>query len=195
MSVRWGAAARPKHGQQISGDAYVVVEQDGWFLTAMIDGLGGGAEAAHAADAAVAAVRNLAHRPLKEIMEQSHRQLHGTRGAVMGLLRLEVATRKATFVGVGNIGVHVLSSRSIKPISRNGILGHRQLPSLLEMSYTYDAGDVFILYSDGISTRFISSQHQGHVEDPEGLAHTIMTQFGKPIDDATVVVVVTEEQA
>lgn len=193
MTIRWGAAARPKQGQEVSGDAYLVIEHNGSTLVAIIDGLGGGAEAARAAIGAVQTVESYVHRPLKEIMERCHTALHGTRGAVMGLLRLSPDSHHASYMGVGNTGIHVLSAQTIKPISRNGILGHRQLPSLLELNYTYDHGDTFILYTDGISTRFMSDT--GHIrrgDDPEALAATLLKQYGKTSDDATVVVLTVD---
>ena len=75
------------------------------------------------------------------------------RGAVIGLLRLDQQSHKASYVGVGNIGMQVYSRQMIKPISKNGILGFR-LPTLLELHYVYDPGDIFVLYSDGVSSRF-----------------------------------------
>jgi negative regulator of sigma-B (phosphoserine phosphatase) len=57
MGVSWGAALRPKRGQSISGDAYVVAPFTPHGLqVAVIDGLGGGEEAARAAQGAVAVI-------------------------------------------------------------------------------------------------------------------------------------------
>jgi negative regulator of sigma-B (phosphoserine phosphatase) len=192
MTIRWSAAGRPKEGQIVSGDAYTVIEQEAGLLVALVDGLGGGEEAAVAARKAIETVETHADKRLKEITEICHRQMHGTRGGVMGLLRIDSASRQISYVGVGNIGIYVLSARSIKPISKNGILGHNQLPSLLEQTSQYDEGDTFIMYSDGISTRFLNDVQQiRRSRDPEELATSIMTGYGKPIDDVTVVVLMT----
>ena len=194
MTMRWSAAGRPKEGQQVSGDAFTVVEQGDTLLVALVDGLGGGEEAAVAARKALETVEANAGKRLKEITELCHRHMHGTRGGVMGLLRIDTAGRQLSYVGVGNIGIYVLSARSIKPISKNGILGHNQLPSLLEQTSQYDKGDIIIMYSDGISTRFLNDVQQlRRSRDPEELATSIMTGYGKPIDDATVVVLMTGE--
>jgi phosphoserine phosphatase RsbX len=194
MTIRWGTAGRPKEGQYVSGDAFAVIEQGTTLLVALVDGLGGGEEAAVAARKALETVQAHADKRLKEIIELCHREMHGTRGGVMGLLRIDSASQQLSYVGVGNIGIYVLSARSIKPISKNGILGHNQLPSLLEQTSQYNEGDVFIMYSDGISTRFLNDIQQiRRSHDPEELATSIMTGFGKPIDDATVVVLMTGE--
>jgi serine/threonine protein phosphatase PrpC len=189
MNIEWGAACRPKQGQHISGDIYVVQEtRNGQFLVGVIDGLGGGIEASQAATAAAEIVHANSDIPLSEIFRKVHVALRSTRGAVMALLRLENNQHKAEYTGVGNIGIQVHSNYSIKPISKNGILGYR-LPSLLHLHYTFDVGDTFVLYSDGISSRFNLGNSIDLTLAPQSLADTILLQHGKTIDDVTVVVV------
>jgi phosphoserine phosphatase RsbX len=191
MSIEWGAAGRPKRGQDISGDASLVCEPgDGQVLAVVIDGLGGGEEAARAARIAEALYRERSQQPLQDLVRQSHTAIQSTRGAVVGLLRLDLAGNTASYVGVGNIGVHVYSRRPIKPISKNGILGYR-LPTLLELRYSYDPGDIFVLYSDGVSSQFSQDAQIDIKQPPQRIADDILARYGKPIDDATVLVVKT----
>ncbi len=189
MKLEWGVQCRTKAHQTVSGDGYAVIETtNGWLIT-VIDGLGGGAEAARPTKLALETIRENPQRPLKDLIQLCHANLHGTRGAVIGLLRLETHQNRASYIGVGNIGIHVLSQRVIKPISKNGILGHRQLPSLLEMNYTFDSGDTFILYSDGISTRMISDSALAHPpSDLDALAAELLERYGKTTDDATILI-------
>jgi len=187
----WGAAGRPKQGQHVSGDVYVVCEYgQSQLLVAVIDGLGGGEEAARAARAAERVLREHPGWSLKELVQESHMALHNTRGAVIGLLQLNLEAHQAAYVGVGNISAHVYSRQPIKPISKNGILGFR-LPALLELRYTYDPGDIFVLYSDGVSSRFSQDIQLDIRTLPQQLADQILSGYGKTIDDATVVVVKT----
>ncbi len=191
MNIIWGACNRAKQGQSISGDAWMVTPlNDNGVLAAVIDGLGGGEEAAHAARLAEGVFRERAERPLQEIIRVSHEALHATRGAVVGLLRLNPAQSSASYIGVGNIGIYVYSRKPIKPISKNGILGYR-LPTLLELTYTYDPGDLFVLYSDGISSQFAQDLSLDIRQPPQVLAEQIVRTYGKHSDDATVVVVQT----
>ncbi len=191
MNIIWGAYNRAKQGQSISGDAWMVAPlSDNGILAAVIDGLGGGEEAAHAARLAEGVFRERAARPLQEIIRVSHEALHATRGAVVGLLRLNPAQSSASYIGVGNIGIYVYSRKPIKPISKNGILGYR-LPTLLELTYTYDPGDLFVLYSDGISSQFAQDLSLDIRQPPQVLAEQIVRTYGKHSDDATVVVVQT----
>jgi negative regulator of sigma-B (phosphoserine phosphatase) len=187
----WGAVCRAKQNQSISGDIYVVQEHgEGLVLAAIVDGLGGGEEAARAARAAVQVINEHTDWPLQELMHRSHAALHSTRGAVIGLLRLDQKSYKASYVGVGNIGMQVYSRQMIKPISKNGILGFR-LPTLLELHYIYDPGDIFVLYSDGVSSRFALDGQIDIRQPPQRIADQILAAYGKHIDDATVVVIKT----
>jgi serine/threonine protein phosphatase PrpC len=186
-----GIAERPKIGATISGDSYYVKENESTALIAVIDGLGGGEAAAEAAKKAYDAIDNLAERPLSMIMQAAHTACVGTRGAVVGLLRLDYAQHEASYVGVGNIGIHVVSRHVIKPLSRNGIVGYR-MPTLMEHKAQYDAGDTFILFSDGISVRFSESPLMHETLAPQALADRVLETFGKDIDDATIVVVRTQ---
>ena len=191
MSITWGAVCRAKQGQSISGDVYVVREYaEGQVLISIIDGLGGGSEAERAARLAAQLLEQYPDYPLQDLIRRSHTALHSTRGAVIGLLRLEQASCQATYVGVGNIGVQVYSRQPIKPISKNGILGFR-LPSLLELRYVYDPGDIFVLYSDGVSSSFAQDNKIDIKQPPQRMTEQILETYGKHSDDATVVAVKT----
>jgi serine/threonine protein phosphatase PrpC len=191
MSITWGAVCRAKQGQSISGDVYLVQEYgEGQALISIIDGLGGGAEAERAARLAAQLLEQYPDLPLQDLIRRSHTALHSTRGAVIGILRLEQASSQATYVGVGNIGVQVYSRQPIKPISKNGILGFR-LPSLLELRYVYDPGDIFVLYSDGVSSSFGQDNKIDIKQPPQRMAEQILSTYGKHTDDATVVAVKT----
>ena len=186
-----GIAERPKMGATVSGDSYFIKEHEHGALIAVIDGLGGGEAAAEAAKKAYDAIDSLVDRPLSMIMQAAHTACVGTRGAVVGLLRLDYAQREASYVGVGNIGIHVLSQHAIKPLSRNGIVGYR-MPTLMEHKAHYDPGDTFILFSDGISARFGESPLLHERLAPQALADRIMAAFGKDIDDVMIVVARTQ---
>ena len=191
MTVTWGAVCRAKQGQSVSGDIYIVQEYgEGRVLAAVIDGLGGGEEAARAARVAQRTIQQYVEWPLQELIQRSHAALHSTRGAVAGMLRLEQEDHLASYIGVGNIGVHVYSRQPIKPISKNGIVGYR-LPTLLELRYVYDPGDIFVLYSDGVSGHFATDGKIDIKQPPQHLAEQILATYGKRTDDATVVVMKT----
>jgi phosphoserine phosphatase RsbX len=191
VSISWGAVCRAKQGQSVSGDIYVVREYaEGFVLASIIDGLGGGTEAERAARLAAQTIEQYPDYQLQDLIRRSHDALHSTRGAVIGLLRLDLTNHHATYVGVGNIGVQVYSRQPIKPISKNGILGFR-LPTLLELRYAYDPGDIFVLFSDGISSTFSQDNKIDIKQPPQRMAEQILTAYGKYSDDATVLAIKT----
>lgn len=191
MTWTWGAVCRPKQNQTISGDIFFAHDSDGKkLLASVIDGLGGGQEAAKAATAAEKILSEFPDLPLQDLIQRSHVALHSTRGAVIGILRLDSQKNQIDYIGVGNIGVQVYSRQTIKPISKNGILGFR-LPALLELHYSYDPGDVFVLYSDGVSSRFALDSQIDIRQPAQKIAEQILALYGKTSDDATVLVIKT----
>jgi phosphoserine phosphatase RsbX len=186
----FGVRERPKVGQSISGDGYVIRElASGAVLVALIDGLGSGEPAAAATRHAVEVLNTHAERPLQELTNAIHLALRSTRGAVAGLLKLEPSTHHARYVGVGNIGVYVESSQAIKPISKSGILGFRMPQTLLEMQYTYHPGDIFVLFSDGLSANTGQNGSINVHHSAQQIADALFTANAKDNDDATIVVV------
>ena len=187
--MEFGIVQRPKSGRNISGDAYLIREEEEATLICLVDGLGSGEGAAEAAQAAIGCVEVNSTLSLSDIMAKCHQALKGTRGAVMALMRISFVESMVTFVGVGNIGIHVRSTALIRPISRNGIVGYR-LPRLKEFTYSYTPGDIFVLHTDGISNRFTldNAVWMQEAQDVQTLADEIAQNFGKENDDLTVII-------
>lgn len=187
--LHYGAVCRPKVSRTVSGDTYLIQEDTYMALIAVIDGLGSGQEAAQASNRARDQIVLLCERPLAYIFQACHQALRDTRGAVMAILRIDFQAMDVTFAGVGNISIYVQSAvNSIKPITRNGIVGHR-LPRIQEFRYPYTPGDLFVMHSDGISQRFSLSSYQPIQlgDDLQRAAEDIATHFGKDEDDVTLV--------
>ncbi len=187
--LHYGVVCRPKVSRAVSGDAYLIQETGQAALVAVIDGLGSGEAAAQAAIRAREQIQSRIDAPLGDIFQACHQALHNTRGVVMGILRIDFEVGESAFAGVGNVSIHVQSAVSdVKPISRNGIVGHR-LPQIREFRYPYTPGDLFALHSDGISSRFTLSGYRLILpdEDLQQVAQQIARDFGKDEDDVTLV--------
>ncbi len=188
-----GVAQRAKMGILVCGDAYLLLEAGPRLVVALADGLGSGEKAAHSAQLAMQGVAEHAAAALNDILSYCHYTIlaAGGVGVMMAILRLDTAGRSLEFSGVGNIRFQAHSRQNIQPFTRFGYLGVR-LPSLQVFRFPYDAGDAFVLHSDGISTRFHLSHHTRDLEaGAQSLAERILEQYGKAHDDATVVVVET----
>src|SRR2546427_4142817 len=77
--IEWGVASLALPGEAESGDRHLVKPVGTGVLVAVVDGLGHGAEAAAAAQAAVAALERHATESPVPLIERCHRALQGTR--------------------------------------------------------------------------------------------------------------------
>jgi negative regulator of sigma-B (phosphoserine phosphatase) len=185
--MNYGVYSRAKHERGISGDACTVQQAGSNILLALVDGLGSGEEAAKAARIAIATIEKDSALPLTELLQHCHLALRATRGVVMGLLRVDKESGNLRYAGVGNIGVRALTQEPFHPISYNGIVGYR-LPRVHEFVGKYSEGDLLVLYSDGIDSRFHSDEMLLYREqDLEALAEAIAMRYGKD-DDICVLV-------
>lgn len=86
MGVQWGAVNRPKYGQSVSGDTYVIQETDNQkLLVSVIDGLGGGEEASKASESAAMILKQFPEQSLEDLIRKAHLALRATRGAVIAI--------------------------------------------------------------------------------------------------------------
>jgi len=187
--MKYGIFHQTAVGQKFNGDAYFIKEYDKKVLLAAIDGLGHGLHAYEAAQAAIHQIENNYRKPLEDLMWGCHDKLTKTRGAVIGLARIDFTTRLMEWVGVGNVILQIIRGhKSIRPISINGIVGIN-LRKLKKDTLEYCPGDLCLLFTDGISDnrgihKFLKISSSG----PQALANDLGNIFFKSHDDATMIV-------
>ena len=193
MAVRYfmqfGTVRRALEGQEVCGDAYFIKAFENKVLIAVIDGLGHGYDAAVAANTAVEYIKNNYKKGLTEIIKGCHEEMKETRGAAIGIVLIDLESSTLRYTGVGNIEVRVKSRTVIRPISINGILGYN-LRQVREEEFPYRQGDIIILHSDGISTKFDLNLYPPEFlgQHPQAIAERIAAEFGRESDDLTIVV-------
>ncbi len=187
-----GIVFRPKKGQPVSGDAYLVMHLERTYLAVLVDGLGSGEAAAKASQQAVMTACMHAWAELPDILQQCHLALRKTRGAVMSLFKITLnpgGGGRVSYAGVGNIGFSAQAAHSFQPVNANGIVGSR-LPKVHVFEGIYTPGDVFVLSTDGIARRFNLNQIPAAREQaPQVIAAKIDEGFSRDDDDVTVLVV------
>lgn len=144
---------RSKDGGEFCGDAYTVVQTDEYVVCAVIDGLGSGEWASESAQAALHIVEEAHDLPVKSIVERCNQALASTRGAVLTVIKLVFENRQISYSNFGNIGFTMFNPNGtiVQPLPTRGYLcGRREL--IKESHYQYDAGTIFILYSDGVAS-------------------------------------------
>ena len=176
-----------------SGDRATVVRIPGQILICAIDGLGHGAAAADAADAAVTVLEAEAGgRTLGDLLERCHEALGVTRGAVMTLALIDETERTLEWVGVGNVEARLLRSGTIPaaggteaPVLFGGVVGHH-LPSVRTSTVPLAPGDLIVMATDGVKSDFPSEL--GTAGAAQAIADGVMNRSGKEDDDALVLV-------
>jgi anti-sigma regulatory factor (Ser/Thr protein kinase)/serine/threonine protein phosphatase PrpC len=184
-----GAASRCKPGEILNGDSYVVSHvKPHLCIAAVLDGLGHGKEANMASQLAREQIILKSELPLDALMQHIHRSLRGTRGSTIGLMRLDTKLRKLTFSGIGNIESFLLTSDEKRSLlSFGGIMGHNmRTPRIFE--YEFNPGDSICMYSDGITTRW-KIEDLDWSDHPQKNAETIINQYSRLNDDATVLII------
>jgi hypothetical protein len=195
-----GVAAATLRGERRSGDLAVLAPFDGGALVAAIDGLGHGGEAADAAGAAAALLREHRTEAPDALVRRCHEGLRRTRGAVMTLARLELdpGGARLTWTGVGNVEGRLLRAvpdpahppgRAESAFIHGGVLGF-SLPRVRLSSSRLAPGDLIVFATDGLQSSFLDDLAGGPtVPSVQSLADRLLAQYARGTDDALVVAV------
>jgi phosphoserine phosphatase RsbX len=181
-----GTANRPADGETVSGDAYLVVENGTRTLIVVADGLGHGPHAALAASTLCKYVEEHAEEPLEMLLRGADRAVASTRGAAVMLARVDKQNAALDVAGVGNVALRSWSKEKIQPLPSRGVLG-RGIRNVRIFRYGLCPGDLFALYTDGISGSFDIDAWKN--QNATAIAHSVVGAFRKSHDDATCVVV------
>jgi anti-sigma regulatory factor (Ser/Thr protein kinase) len=183
-----GIVATPYPHETVSGDGWSYAAAAGPTLL-LADGSGHGELAHKAATTAITTFQENAGESCTRLMELMHRALAPTRGAAVGLARLDPAEQLVRFVGVGNISAAVVSGGSVKRmVSHNGTAG-MLAPRIREFTYPYEGSPKVILHSDGLTTKWDLADYPGLLAShPSVIAAVMFRDFRRGRDDATVVV-------
>ena len=186
MKITIGQAGRPHPGEQESGDQWAVLTDGPRHLAVLADGLGHGPAAALAARAAVSFVAARPWEPLESLVWGCHRALTHTRGVALSLLRIDERLATASFAGVGNVELAAATGDPVRPVPVPGVVGGR-VRKVTEVRIGLRAGDLLVLFTDGISSRFDPCALRGM--DAGVAARRLLAAHAKDHDDAACLVV------
>lgn len=178
-------------GQIESGDHCLVTTTASGSLLAVVDGLGHGREAAHAANRAIDVIHGHADMPIVELAQRCHTALSSTRGAVMNLASFDARRGTLSWLGIGNVEGRLLlrladsGYQQQHLLLRPGVIGQR-LPKLQVFVNRIERGDVLIFATDGINPEF--ADHLLIDAPVEDIADGIIARHCKQTDDALVLV-------
>jgi anti-sigma regulatory factor (Ser/Thr protein kinase) len=185
-----GVICTEKHGEEVCGDNWALLQGRGRIVALVVDGLGHGLEAAQASRAAVEMVKSKAHLDAVDLMDAVHGALRPTRGAAAAIAMLQAESEVCTFCGVGNIAASIRSggtSRSM--VSHNGTLGH-SVRRIQDFQYPFPKGALLVMHSDGLATHWDLRSYPGiEMRHPSMVAAALYRDHSRGRDDLTVLTV------
>lgn len=188
VELETGIWQRNAPGEIVCGDSYLVLKDNQVLTAAIIDGLGHGPAAMEAAEIAVKVLQSNKNS-LMQIIPEIHRQLLGTRGAVLSITRFDTESGIIKYAGIGNINTYVINQGRVNILmSDEGFLGCR-LPSFREFDLGVEKVDQLIMASDGIASITGRDLLKVSWQKAEDMARTIGEKWGLHRDDETVIVV------
>lgn len=181
--------AIPKKNEEMCGDAWIADVGRQQTTVCVADGLGHGVGASTASSAAMRVIGHEPQAPLERLMQDAHGALRPTRGAAIGLARIDMSASRVDFTGVGNIaGAIVEDAGTRRVVSLNGIVGH-EMRKVQTYAYPWTNSSVLVLQSDGISANWNASHYPGLMQhDPALIAAVLYRDHCRGTDDATIVV-------
>jgi serine phosphatase RsbU (regulator of sigma subunit) len=183
------AAIRSHPNETVSGDAWSVRWDSGRCRIAIVDGAGHGPPAVEAAQIAIATFEENPNASPGDLLLLCHRQLRGSRGAVMAVAVISPDGSTLELAGVGNIEARLLmEGREQHPISQRGMLGSN-IPTIRPFKTTLVPGWLLVLHTDGIRTRWNLADDAAEAPTADALAAAILARHERSDDDACVVVI------
>ena len=183
-----GAMCLPNHEGEPCGDAWAHKVHPGRVMIMLADGLGHGSAASDASREAVRIFQEHSNLAPAAILEKTHKALHSTRGAAIGIAELDHGNSMLRYVGVGNIAGVILSpERPRNMVSHNGTVGHR-IRKIQEFTYPLQDNACVVMHSDGLATRWSLDRYPGLASrHPSLIAGVLYRDYSRRRDDVTVV--------
>jgi anti-sigma regulatory factor (Ser/Thr protein kinase) len=187
--IQIGVVSEPIRGEEVCGDGWGARIHTEDALLMVVDGLGHGIFAAEAAREAERILASSKGESLDHLIQDVHDALKKTRGAALGLARINPHKGVLSFAGVGNVAASIVGTGSGRSMaSYNGTIGH-QMHRVQEFTYPWDPGKVFVMHSDGLNTRWELDQYPGLLNrHPSVIAAVLHRDFSRGRDDVTVLV-------
>ena len=188
--ANYGAISVPYPGQLACGDAWSVHQYPDCVVIAMADGLGHGEEAARASTMALAFARQHPDADPEQLLHRMNPVLRGSRGAAVVSCRFRLQANLLDYAGAGNIAasLNFRGQRQRNLVSMNGTVGGN-IPKIQGFRYSWQAGTVFVLHTDGLSANWSLDRYPGiFLAHPTLIAGVLFRDHRRLRDDATVLV-------
>ncbi len=189
--IKVSVISRPYTGFSVNGDCYYIRSLEDRDIIAVVDGLGHGRDAHKAASHAVKIIEENTQNSIEDIIKQTNTALKNTRGAVIALFIVYKFTNEFEMISIGNIDCrHIVADSTVKLLSYNGYVGAYS-GSCKSRKHIYSKGDMLVLCSDGISSKWeVGNYAEGVAKSPSLLCNMVFNEYERHNDDATILVAV-----
>jgi len=190
--IKFSILSRPHPGLGVNGDYYYIKKLKDRYIFAVIDGLGHGAEANLASKLVSEIINENTHKAIEDIFISVNNGILATRGAVAGIILIDTDKKEFQYSAVGNIEFrYILNGTTQRLICTNGILGTYYSNGIRVHKKIYEKGTVITMCTDGIMNKWdFTSYLDIDLTNPSVFANSILKDFGKDNDDATILVAV-----
>jgi len=179
---------RPLGDGAFCGDAAEYWRREDETVLLIVDGLGHGKQAEIAARAAVHYVASHLGEPLPDLFARCSEAIRYTRGAAMGVARIQERTGEMAYAGVGNTRAMLVGERNVRFSNTNGIVGAGYDRIWLEKSLV-EPGELVLLFTDGLKEFIDMSLYEHLFKGALGvLADRIAREWSLERDDAALLV-------
>lgn len=190
---RLGISQHSLHHDPACGDAWQVTLKERQLSALVIDGLGHGTEAQLAARAGCQAFNHTPFASPALLFDDLHQAMNGTRGGAVAVAQYDGDKGHLRFTGIGNIGACLVTPEKSRGMaSHPGIVG-AQFRRAQPFDFGGAGGQLLILYSDGLQSRWNLLDYPGLVHrHPAVIAAVLHRDFCRGRDDVTVLVIALE---
>jgi anti-sigma regulatory factor (Ser/Thr protein kinase) len=189
--LAYGALRVPMRHEVACGDGWHLAIADARLVVTMIDGLGHGLQASDAAELGMAAAADADLRSVDEVLSQMHARMARSRGGAAAVFSYDRESGQCQFAGIGNISAAVhngtASSRGLP--SHPGIVG-AQFRRIQAFSLHAEPGNLLLMHSDGLQTRWNLGQYDGlFYRHPALIVAVLQRDFDRGRDDTGIVAI------
>lgn len=186
--VRHLIVAKP--GETVSGDGAAYSLQADKLRIFLGDGLGHGADAHKAVNAAADSFMNGVAGTPTDTLRKMHVDVKKTRGLVGTVANFSFKEKKWRICGIGNISSKIFTAIGAKNLlPYNGIIGLNIPNTLKDQELEYFRGQILVMCSDGIKSRWELQRYPGIQKyDPTIIAVAIYKDYARKTDDMSVLV-------
>ncbi|MDQ3201759.1 MAG: ATP-binding protein [Pseudomonadota bacterium] len=187
---RMGVSQHSLLNDPACGDVWHVAFDGARISALIIDGLGHGEEAERAARVGEEVFALTPFTSATLLLEDIHHAMIGTRGGALAITQFDGHDDALRFVGIGNIGACLIApDKSRGMVSHPGIVGG-QYRKAQSFDYANVNGQLLIMYSDGLQSRWNLQDYPGLVHrHPAVIATLLHRDFCRDRDDVTVLVI------